>query len=81
MPPIEPTELATAAAVLAHRLNVARLRLTAGVPLCEARAHLEALLQDTWQTLELIEAHPDQEAMLVVDDLGPDADFLTAHLG
>lgn len=65
---------------LAHRLNVARLRMTQGAPLCELKAHLEALVQDTCSTLRLLDVHPDQEAVLLIGDLGPDADFLASHL-
>ncbi len=82
MTSIVPTDhpLTDSAQNLAKRLCVTRLRMAQGACLCEVSQHLEALVQDACRTLELIDAHPDPEAVLTVDDLGPDADFVTTYL-
>jgi hypothetical protein len=78
LPPDHPVTVSCAA--LAHRLNVTRLRLAQCTSLAELAEHLEAVIGDACRSLTLLEAHPDPDAVVVVDDLGPDAD-LTARWG
>ena len=64
-------------AALAHRMNVTRLRLAQRTSIAELGEHLEALIQDATRAVGQLEAHPDQDDMVEINDLGPDADFLT----
>jgi hypothetical protein len=63
-------------AALAHRINVTRLRLAQQTSLAELTEHLEALIQDATRTLTRLDEHPDHDDVVVITDLGPDADFL-----
>lgn len=74
----DPVTLSLAA--LAHRMNVARLRLAQATTLAELGQHLEAVIGDACRSLTLLKAHPDPDAVVGVDDLGPDAD-LTVRWG